>query len=331
MYCSDERMFPSVSAIELVDGNLHAMLGQKWYVNPDRWSGGEGNTTETIVYDPRNARWSLGPRRPVPSPWGGTSEDACAESIPPIDLSAEELFRFRPSLLDTSLPKWTPIPIAQQIGACHRSDDVIWFGISFYEGEGATGVGGVGRYDLQTKQMEIRRPVKLRGVSVNHILAEGSRLWAGTTARGECVGQPATEGLVIYDWEADRTLDLGQHEGMCGFVVHGLERIGDDVWVASDLGLSVGRKPMHPATSRRWEHFVPRPNANVPAQSVACHEIYRDLLDRLPYEGDESIAVGTSFYRIFFRSLMEFHPAFVEQYVAQESGKLPPAPSQAPQ
>lgn len=329
MYCYDERMFPSVSAIDVVDGNLHATLGQQWYSNPESWSG-DGNTTPTVVYDPENARWSLGPRKSVPAPWAGTSHDSCAKLIPPIGLSAEEVFRLRPSLLGTSLPRMTPIPITQEIGACHRSGDVIWFGISFYEGEGVTGVGGVGRYDLQTKQIEIRRPVKLRGVSANHIFVDGSRLWIGTTGRGECVGQPATERLVVYDWESDRTLNLGQHHGMCGFVVHGLELVGDDLWVASDLGMSVGRKSPHSAASRRWEHFVPRPDAKVPVQRVQCQEIYRDLLDRLPYEGDENVAVGMNFYRLFFQNLMKFHPLFVEQYVAEKTGKLPPAPSKTP-
>ena len=69
----------------------------------------------------------------------------CHVKIPEIKLSVEELMNYR-SL--EQKPEW----VQQSISACVEDADDVYFGISFYEGEGGDGLGGIGKFNTKTKQ-----------------------------------------------------------------------------------------------------------------------------------------------------------------------------------
>ncbi len=80
-------------------------------------------------------------------------------------------------------PDWSRWPVAgleQEIGPCVEGDAAVWFGIEFYEGEGMSGVGGVGRFGTLAGRVDVRRPVPLRDSSVNVLANDGRTLWIGT-------------------------------------------------------------------------------------------------------------------------------------------------------
>lgn len=73
----------------------------------------------------------------------------------------------------------------------------LWFGKTFYDAEGYTGVGGFGYFDPQTRRYVIFSPPAVRGWSVSALLVEKDTVWLGLQERGEWGG--ASGGLLRWD------------------------------------------------------------------------------------------------------------------------------------
>ena len=52
----------------------------------------------------------------------------------------------------------------ESIGPWQREDGRIWFGKTFYDGEGSTGVGGFGYFDEEEKKLQLFNPARDRGL-----------------------------------------------------------------------------------------------------------------------------------------------------------------------
>lgn len=88
--------------------------------------------------------------------------------------------------------------IEQSIGHMILKDGRIWFGITFYEGEGSEGVGGLGFFDLKTERFGILRAPFLLDCSITKLEFDENKLWILTNSRGEW-GNSRCSGLVSYD------------------------------------------------------------------------------------------------------------------------------------
>lgn len=88
--------------------------------------------------------------------------------------------------------------LEQGIGPIVLIGDKIWFGITFYEGEGSEGVGGLGFFDIKTERFGILRAPFLLNCSIAQLESEGNKLWILTNSRGEG-GNSRCSGLVSYD------------------------------------------------------------------------------------------------------------------------------------
>ena len=222
--------------------------------------------------------------------------------IPPITLSKKEAVALVPRLQEAEA-------IAQDVSAWTEHSGAIWFGISFYAGEGSDGIGGVGRYDSKSGKTEIRRPKVLLESSINHIVHDGQWLWLGTTGYYECIGEPPAHGLIRYEWAADRIETFeGKDDGPCGFVVHDLLLEKNYLWVATDLGLSRWDRQ-----SKKWAHYVPDPAASPPMRPTTCAALYTNLLKILPRTFDPQY--DFIFYSQLFDPLKRFRPQFLTSYV----------------
>ena len=148
---------------------------------------------------------------------------------------------------------------------CAESGPFVYGGLSFYDGEGFTGTGGLLRFDRRTQKIELRRPPMLRDVSVNSIAADGDVVWFGTTRREECAGFPFVHGLVRYDWKsgAIRTWE-GSDDGPIGFLINAIAIRNGSVWVETELGLS--------KLDARWHHF------DAERRERTAREIFEKLL-----------------------------------------------------
>jgi hypothetical protein len=87
--------------------------------------------------------------------------------------------------------------IDEKIGPYQRAANRIWFGKSFYDAEGLTGIGGIGYFDVTTNTYKLPRIPELFEWSVMAILVDGDYVWCGLKNLTE--GESASGGLLRYD------------------------------------------------------------------------------------------------------------------------------------
>lgn len=268
--CHDETTFPSVMNIEQVDGNVVAQLGG---VSWDEKS----QTVAAVQF--RDNQWRVAPRRSsnkysVMSP----HFRQCSAKIPLPKMTREEAQRLR---------EWayTPEEFSQYVTACDESETHIYFGLGFYQGEGTSGVGGIGRLDKRTKTVEIRHPLLLRDSSVTALAFDGQSLWLGTAKEMECTGLVAAHGLLRYKWDSNT---IEQESGFPGLVIHDLRVIDGTVWAASDLGIS---RRVNDILGFVWQHWTFTAGREPHLQREGQHTLYRRLahtLSNTPHPAGDS-------------------------------------------
>ncbi len=311
--CYDESTFPAVFHLERRGTWLRAYLGPTSR-RTDLWLDPSRVPVPVRSYDPSHG-WSVSEDAPIPR--RGGDAPPCAGLLPAVELTVEQAILLRPHI--AHIPP-EHLELHPSIGACHQVDGVIWFGISFYEGEGSDGMGGVGRYDLATKQLEVSRPQELRDASVGHLVHDGEALWIATHGRYECVGHPPVSGLLRYDWNKS----VADRQDVCGFVYHGMVLLDGDLWVASDLGLARGIPGRFGL--RTWQNFVATADRKEGVREISCAGLYESLLVSLPTTATE----GYSPWSLLFQNLAKFRPEFLADYVRQQQKKeCPTAPTPA--
>ena len=73
----------------------------------------------------------------------------------------------------------------EEIGPTQLVAGIRWFGKTFYDAEGMTGVGGFGYFDPATKAAILYSPKEIRDWSVSAMLVEPDAVWLGIAGRGE--------------------------------------------------------------------------------------------------------------------------------------------------
>lgn len=251
------------------------------------------------------------------TPWVAPT---CTAALPSTERLIENALRTDPSLVKKPLDhtiSFTPHDngIDQGYGACMLLGGKVWFGISYYDGEGITGIGGVGRYDTKTRKMELRRPEVLRGSSVSRLFHDGKYLWLGTAGNYECTGTPPTLGLVRYDWKTRKALTfLDENDGPCGLLVNEFLQLGDDLWVATDLGLSRWNRK-----TAKWQNYLPEPDANPPMREMSCPDLYRQLAETLPRSGWNEVMPAASPYHQLMETLAHLRPRAIDAATLADS------------
>lgn len=190
---------------------------------------------------------------------------ACGEGVPHEPLAQEEAIRLRPHLRVGHSAEET-------IEACDRRNGYVSFGLGFYEGEGADGVGGIGRFDPATGDLEVRRPAWLRDKSTRHMIDDGRHIWF--TALQYYEDGERSWGLHRYRW-ADRTLDRlgGTPWSPCGSTVRDLFLTDDRLVVATDFGLSI-----LDLNRQQWNHLALRGRTLAPEE---CNTQLSRLLEAM--------------------------------------------------
>jgi hypothetical protein len=122
--------------------------------------------------------------------------------------------------------------IEEKIGPFQVVGDSIWFGKTFYDGEGTTGVGGVGYFTTSRSEytfLKIREVVRW---SVSAIMVEDQSVWIGLVEHPE--GPDYSGGLLRYDLKSGTTEKYPIDE-----VVLRIKRWNDRVYLATSRGLSI--------------------------------------------------------------------------------------------
>jgi hypothetical protein len=120
-----------------------------------------------------------------------------------------------------------------RIGPWVIDGDRLWFGKSFYSGEGFTGTGGFGYFDAVSRKFKLFSPPELRDWAATAILVQPEAVWLAMAVHGEYASHG--HGVVRYDRRTDTLthLDIGPSLGQ------GLVAAGDRVLVALDNGIAV--------------------------------------------------------------------------------------------
>ena len=84
------------------------------------------------------------------------------------------------------------------IGPHQWEDGKLWFGKSYYDGEGSRGVGAFGFFDTSTRQYTLYSPREIARFEVSAILVQADAVWLGLDRFGEDISA-SPEGLVRWD------------------------------------------------------------------------------------------------------------------------------------
>lgn len=111
-------------------------------------------------------------------------------------LGISDLRRWRANLISQN-PN-IPFRIRLDIGPFQRVGNRIWFGTSFYDGEGITGIGGLGTFDLRTRGFNVDYCSVMAPYSTSSIAIGQGEVWLGLYHCGE--GTSSSGGIARYQF-----------------------------------------------------------------------------------------------------------------------------------
>ncbi len=120
----------------------------------------------------------------------------------------------------------------EAIGPWQMADGTLWFAKTFCDGEGITGVGGFGYFDLGERRYKVYVPAEVVNWSATSILVERDAVWIGVAYNGEWGSTGG--GLLRFDRSTEKTETLKLRD-----IVGGIARIGDRLVMATETGLAV--------------------------------------------------------------------------------------------
>ena len=100
------------------------------------------------------------------------------------------------------------------IGPYQIEGSRIWFGNQYYDGEGETGVGAFGYFDLETRKYVLFSPPEVAHYEVSALLVQPDAIWLALDQFGEDIG---TSPVALVRWDR-----ADHHVRSCSleFVIH---------------------------------------------------------------------------------------------------------------
>ena len=120
----------------------------------------------------------------------------------------------------------------ERIGPWQIVDGTLWFAKTFYDGEGMTGVGGFGYFDVQERRYRLFSPAAIRDWSVSAMLVEPDAVWLGLVHNGEYGSTGG--GVLRFDRHTQQVTHYELRE-----IVHQFARIQGRLLMATDFGAAV--------------------------------------------------------------------------------------------
>ncbi|MFL6414778.1 MAG: hypothetical protein ACJ74Y_03810 [Bryobacteraceae bacterium] len=120
----------------------------------------------------------------------------------------------------------------EEIGPAQAFDGRLWFGKTFYDGEGGTGVGGFGNFDPKTRKYEIHSVPEIVNWSATAMLVEPEAVWIGLASRGEY--GDFGHGLLRFDRQTQECSPFEFPD-----IIFEIARVRDSVILATNFGAAV--------------------------------------------------------------------------------------------
>lgn len=122
--------------------------------------------------------------------------------------------------------------LIEQIGPWQLEGDRLWFGKSFYDGEGDTGVGSFGYFDPLKRSYQLYSPPEIRNFSISAMLVEPDAIWLGLVNNGEWGSTGA--GVVRFD----RKMETVQKFEIPN-ITSDISRFGNRLFLTNEFGVTV--------------------------------------------------------------------------------------------
>lgn len=122
--------------------------------------------------------------------------------------------------------------IDERIGPWTLEGTRLWFGKTFYDGEGTTGVGGFGYFDVADRKYRLFAPAAIADYSVSAIAIDPDAVWMALVTNGEYGG--TSGGLLRFD----RRTEMVQKLEMPDIGTRCIEA-GGRLLVATNFGVAV--------------------------------------------------------------------------------------------
>jgi hypothetical protein len=126
--------------------------------------------------------------------------------------------------------KQAPGEIGNDIGPFVLDGNKIWFANTFYDSEGASGVGAIGSFDISTRQWGMRYLPEIAPWSGSAILLDDGNLWIGLMRRPE--GSDYGAGLLRYNIAAGAVAKYPVTD-----YIYTINRLGDTLYCGTSHGL----------------------------------------------------------------------------------------------
>jgi hypothetical protein len=127
-----------------------------------------------------------------------------------------------------------PLKLEPKIGPAALDGNTLWFVTTFYDGEGTSGLGGIGAFHLETNTYTMMHPRRLVPYAGSALLLDGDDVWIGMMTRPE--GAAFGTGLLRFN---RRTKETQRYEVLD--YVYTIDRLGDAIYVGTVNGLYVVR------------------------------------------------------------------------------------------
>ena len=124
------------------------------------------------------------------------------------------------------------VTMNEQIGPTQLVAGTRWFGKTFYDAEGVTGVGGFGYFDPASKTPVIYSPKQIRDWSVTALLVEPDAVWLGIAQRGEY--GDGGGGILRFDRATQQVTQISLRE-----IVHKIVRSGSTLVLDTEFGAAL--------------------------------------------------------------------------------------------
>jgi hypothetical protein len=157
---------------------------------------------------------------------------ALPDAVPPLPRTAYDQFATaRPRRVkDGYVRQGTEFD--ESIGPWQREDSRIWFGKTFYDGEGSTGVGGFGYFDLTERKLHLFNPPEIADWSMSALDVTADAVWMALVNNGEYGG--SSGGLLRYD----RHTGAMRHVLLPDIALR-LDHINGKILAATDFGIAI--------------------------------------------------------------------------------------------
>lgn len=163
----------------------------------------DDTTTARMLNVPVELIRGLKEREPKPKPdepWDAALPKVLRDHPMP-QPTYSDFARARPGRVEDGYDSATA-EIGEAPGPVQVVGDRLWFGKSFYDGEGATGIGGVGYFETTTSRYTFLNIPEIVGWSASAILVDKD-LWIGLVGHPE--GADYSGGLLRHDFQTGAT------------------------------------------------------------------------------------------------------------------------------